>query len=51
MTLDTAGTFVDAGGVPTCYEVEGEGEPLLLLQGGFATIETRSAQRAALVER
>src|SRR5688572_24093562 len=45
------GSYVDAGGVHTYYEVEGEGEPLVLLHGGMVTIETWSAQRAALAER
>ena len=44
------GGYVDAAGVNTYYEVEGDGEPLLLLHGGFVTIETWSAQRAALAE-
>ncbi|MDQ3554279.1 MAG: alpha/beta hydrolase [Chloroflexota bacterium] len=44
------GTYLDAGAVHTYYEVEGEGEPLVLLHGGFATIETWAAQRAALAE-
>ena len=45
------GTYVDAGGVHTYYEVVGAGEPLLLLHGGFATIETWGAQTPALAER
>jgi pimeloyl-ACP methyl ester carboxylesterase len=43
--------FVDAGGVRMYYEAEGEGEPLILLHGGFASVETWSAQRAALAEK
>ena len=42
------GQFVDAAGIRTFYEVEGEGAPLILLHGGFATNETWSRQRAAL---
>ena len=45
------GRYVDAAGVRTYYEVEGEGEPLILLHGGFVTIETWDEQRAALAER
>lgn len=41
---------VQAGDVNTYYEVEGEGEPLILLHGGFATIETWAAQRGALAQ-
>lgn len=41
--------YVDAAGVRTYYEVEGAGDPLLLLHGGLTTIETWAAQRAALV--
>jgi pimeloyl-ACP methyl ester carboxylesterase len=43
--------FVDAGGVRTYYEVEGSGDPLLLLHGGLVTIETWSNQRGPLAER
>lgn len=43
--------FVDAGGVRTYYEVEGDGEPLLLLHGGLVTIETWAKQRAPLAEQ
>lgn len=35
-----SGSYVDAGGVHTYYEVSGEGEPLLLLHGGFCPVET-----------
>ncbi len=45
------GRYVDAGVVHAYYEVEGQGDPLILLHGGVATIETWSAQRAALSER
>ena len=40
--------YVDADGVRTYYEADGAGEPLLLLHGGFATIETWTGQRPAL---
>ncbi len=42
--------YVEAGGVNTYYEVEGTGEPLILLHGGFATIETWAAQRRAFAQ-
>ncbi len=32
--------YVDAGGLRTYYEVEGTGDPLVLLHGGLTTIET-----------
>ncbi len=43
--------YVDAGGVSTYYEVDGSGEPLMLLHGGTAPIETLAAQRVALARR
>lgn len=46
-----AGEYLDAGGVHTYYEVAGQGEPLLLLHGGFSTIESWGAQAPALAER
>jgi pimeloyl-ACP methyl ester carboxylesterase len=46
-----AGDYLDAGGVHTYYEVAGQGEPLLLLHGGFSTIESWGAQTPALAER
>jgi pimeloyl-ACP methyl ester carboxylesterase len=45
-----AGTYVDAGGVHTYYEVTGTGEPLVLLHGGLCTAETWGAQTPALAE-
>lgn len=42
------GEYVDAGGVRTYYEVAGTGEPLVLLHGGFCTVETFGAQTPAL---
>ncbi len=47
----TTGAYLDAGGVHTYYEVEGEGEPVVMLHGGFATIETWGAQTQALADR
>lgn len=45
------GEYVDAGGVHTYYEVAGTGEPLILLHGGFCTVETFGAQTPALAEQ
>lgn len=45
------GGYVDAGGVRTYYEVRGSGEPLILLHGGFATIETWRGQAPVFAER
>jgi pimeloyl-ACP methyl ester carboxylesterase len=45
------GTYVDANRVRTYYEVEGTGEPLVLLHGGLCAIETFEPLRRALVDR
>jgi len=45
------GQRVTANGVDTYYEIDGEGEPVLLLHGGFVSIEAWEPQRAALAER
>lgn len=45
------GAYLDAGGVHTYYEIEGDGDPLVLLHGGFTTIESWGAQTPALAER
>ncbi|MEV6684365.1 alpha/beta hydrolase [Streptomyces sp. NPDC051130] len=42
------GAYVSLPGVQTWYEVEGDGEPLLLLHGGLCTNETWGGQRADL---
>lgn len=39
------GQYVELPGVKTWYEVDGEGDPLLLLHGGFCTNETWEPQR------
>ncbi|WP_405777643.1 alpha/beta fold hydrolase [Streptomyces sp. NBC_01538] len=43
--------YVELPGVKTWYEVEGAGDPLLLLHGGLCTNEIWGAQRAALAAR
>ena len=40
------GEYVELPGVRTWYEVEGQGDPVLLLHGGFVTNETWGPQRA-----
>jgi pimeloyl-ACP methyl ester carboxylesterase len=40
------GNYVELPGVKTWYEVDGTGDPLLLLHGAFCTNETWGAQRA-----
>jgi len=37
-------SYVDAGDVNTYYEVRGTGNPVVMLHGGFAIIETWEAQ-------
>ncbi len=36
----TGGGYIEAGGLHTYYEVHGEGDPLVLLHGGFCPLET-----------
>ncbi len=36
----TNGQYINVNGLNTYYEVHGEGEPLLLMHGGFCTIDT-----------
>ncbi|MFB8029425.1 alpha/beta fold hydrolase [Streptomyces sp. NPDC056465] len=45
------GDYVELRGVRTWYETEGDGDPLVLLHGGFCTNETWGAQRADLAAR
>ncbi|MDQ3856181.1 MAG: alpha/beta hydrolase [Chloroflexota bacterium] len=40
------GEYIELPGVKTWYEVEGEGDSILLLHGGFCTNETWGLQRA-----
>jgi pimeloyl-ACP methyl ester carboxylesterase len=40
--------YVDVNGLRTYYEVHGEGEPLLLMHGGFCTVEVLSALSSEL---
>ena len=42
------GAYVEANGVRTYYEIDGVGEPLLLLHGGLCAIETLTGLRKAL---
>lgn len=51
MTEPASSGYVDAGGVHTYYEARGTGDPVVMLHGGFATVETWEAQAAALAER
>jgi len=46
-----SGDYVDVNGLKTYYEVQGDGEPLLLMHGGFCTVETFSQQTPAFAER
>lgn len=43
--------YINAGVVRTYYEVHGSGEPIVLLHGGFCTIDTWGAQTADLARR
>lgn len=42
------GGYLDVNGVHTYYEVDGSGEPLVLLHGGLCAIETLAGLRAGL---
>jgi len=43
--------YVDVNGVHTYYEIQGVGDPVVMLHGGFCTIETFGAQTTALAEQ
>jgi pimeloyl-ACP methyl ester carboxylesterase len=45
------GEYVNAGDVRTYYEVHGSGEPVVLLHGGFGTVESWTMQTPVLAER
>ena len=45
------GEYVELPGVKTWYDVEGDGDPLLLLHGGFCTNDTWGAQRPAFAAK
>ncbi len=47
----TGGGYVDAAGIRTYHESHGAGEPLLLLHGGMAAIETLDGLTSALSAR
>jgi pimeloyl-ACP methyl ester carboxylesterase len=43
--------FVDAGGLRTYYETQGVGDPLVMLHGGFASVNTFAGFTPLLAER
>lgn len=45
------GSYLDAGGIRTYYEVSGAGEPLILLHGGMCTVETFDGETPELARR
>jgi pimeloyl-ACP methyl ester carboxylesterase len=47
----TDGRYIDVNGLNTYYEVSGKGEPLLLMHGGFCTVETFARQTPDLAAR
>jgi len=40
----SAGQHIEVNGLTTYYEVHGDGEPILLMHGGFCTVETFAQQ-------
>ena len=40
----SAGQHIEVNGLTTYYEVHGDGEPMLLMHGGFCTVETFAQQ-------
>ena len=49
-TTRTGGSYADINGVPTYYEVTGEGDPLFLFHGGLCSAESFDAQVADLAQ-
>jgi len=49
--MTAAGNYIDVNGRKTYYEVHGDGEPLLLMHGGFCTVETFSRQTPGFAQR
>jgi pimeloyl-ACP methyl ester carboxylesterase len=43
--------YISVNGLKTYYEVHGEGEPLLLMHGGFCTVETFARQTPEFAKR
>jgi pimeloyl-ACP methyl ester carboxylesterase len=43
--------YIDLDGLRTYYEIEGSGEPLVLLHGGFCPVETLSEMISGLAEQ
>lgn len=48
--MNSSGTYVDVNGLNTYYEVHGRGEPLILMHGGFCTVETFAKMLPGLAE-
>ena len=46
----TGGAYVDSGAIRTYYEVRGSGDPVVLLHGGFCTVETFDGLTPILAE-
>jgi pimeloyl-ACP methyl ester carboxylesterase len=45
------GQYVEVDGLRTYYEVQGDGEPMLLMHGGFCTVETFARQTPEFATR
>ena len=45
------GNYIDVNGLKTYYEIHGEGEPLLMMHGGFGSADSVSRLTAALATR
>lgn len=50
-TLAPVKDYIDAAGVPTYYEADGTGGPMVLLHGGFATVATFSGFAPLFADR